>query len=229
MVKAVIFDMFETLITHFEAPLYMGRQIAEDAGINEPKFREIWDTTEVGRSLGQLTFEEVIEHILKVNDLYSIPLYKHIVEKRYASKSDCFNHLHPEIIPMLSSLKDTGIKIGLITNCYIEEKKAIEESVLYKYFDSVCMSCVLGIKKPDIKIFNQCLADLCVCADECIYVGDGGSLELETALSIGMHPVQAVWYLKNNVGQPEKKKDGFVHAHTPMVIPQLLLEYNLQK
>ena len=30
MIKAVIFDMFETLITHFKSPLYFGKQIAED-------------------------------------------------------------------------------------------------------------------------------------------------------------------------------------------------------
>ncbi len=30
MIKAVIFDMFETLVTHYECPVYMGKQIAND-------------------------------------------------------------------------------------------------------------------------------------------------------------------------------------------------------
>ena len=33
---------------------------------------------------------------------------------------------------------------------------------------------------------------LSVSPDECIYVGDGGSLELETASQIGMKALQAV-------------------------------------
>ncbi len=42
MVKAVIFDMYETLITLHESPLYFGSQMALDAGIEEEKFQEIW-------------------------------------------------------------------------------------------------------------------------------------------------------------------------------------------
>ena len=61
MIKAVIFDMFETLITHYESPLYMGKQICADIGISEPRFREIWDTTDEDRTLGKKTLEEVIE------------------------------------------------------------------------------------------------------------------------------------------------------------------------
>ena len=39
MIKAVIFDMFETLVTHFESPVYMAKQISNDIGISEEKFR----------------------------------------------------------------------------------------------------------------------------------------------------------------------------------------------
>ena len=86
------------------------------------------------------------------------------------------------------------------------------------YFDSVCMSCELGVKKPDVRIFNICMEKLGVEPEECIYVGDGGSYELETARSIGMHPVQAVWYLKDGVNQPSGRKKEFVQAELPMEI-----------
>ena len=35
MIKAVIFDMYETLITQYSNPQYFGRHIAKDAGIEE--------------------------------------------------------------------------------------------------------------------------------------------------------------------------------------------------
>ena len=73
MMKAIIFDMFETLITHFESPIYMGKQIAEHIGIPESKFREIWDATDDDRTLGKKTLEEVIEEVLKVNNCYLNP------------------------------------------------------------------------------------------------------------------------------------------------------------
>lgn len=218
MVKAIIFDMFETLITHFEGPLYMGKQIALDMQVAESKFREIWDTTDDERTLGIRSFEDVIEEALRVNNRYSPELLEEIVQKRKESKIECFRHLHPQITPMLTALKERGIKIGLITNCYFEEKDAIENSILYPFFDVVCMSCVLGMKKPDVKIFEKCMEDLELRPKECLYVGDGGSLELETARALGMNTVQAAWYLKDGVNQPAKRKEDFWQAEEPMDI-----------
>ena len=216
MIKAVIFDMFETLVTHYESPLYMGKQICEDIGISESKFREIWDTTEEDKTLGKKSLEDVIDEILRVNDRYSPELFEKIVNKRKNTKIEMFEHLHTDIIPMLTEIKNKNIKIGLITNCYFEERDAIVNSKLYNYFDAVCMSCELGLAKPDVKIFEKCVCDLQVRFDECVYVGDGGSYELETARSLGMHPVQAVWYMKEGVEQLSKRKPGFLQVTSPL-------------
>lgn len=218
MIKAVIFDMFETLISHYESPVYMGRQICEDMGISEQRFREIWNGSDDDRTLGIRTLEDVIEEILRVNNCYSEELFNTIITKRRRSKIECFEHIHREIIPLFQALHEKNIKIGLITNCYFEEKDAIEKSIFMDYFDSVCMSCELGVKKPDVSIFNICMEKLGVEPEECIYVGDGGSYELETARSIGMYPIQAVWYLKDGVNQPSGRKMEFVQAELPMEI-----------
>ena len=218
MIKAVIFDMFETLVTHFESPVYMGKQIANDIGIAEQRFREIWDRTDDDRTLGKSSFEEVIEEILKVNNCYSLELFEKIITKRRLSKKECFEHIHPEIIPLFSTLKEMNIKIGLITNCYFEESDVIKKSIFFDYFDSVCMSCEMGVKKPDVEIFEKCMKDLEVVAGECIYVGDGGSFELETAQALGMHPLQATWYLKEGVNQPAKRKIEFLQAESPLEV-----------
>ena len=63
MIKAVIFDMYETLITLFESPPYFGTQIALDAGIEEEKFQEIWNLAEEARTTGKITLEEILEKI----------------------------------------------------------------------------------------------------------------------------------------------------------------------
>lgn len=218
MIKAVIFDMFETLVPHFESPLYMGKEIADDIGIPEQKFREVWDATDDDRTLGIKTLEEVIEKALRVNDCYSVELFEQIVGKRKASKIECFNHIHPQIIPMFMVLKGLNIKIGLITNCYFEERDVIKNSIFFDYFDVACMSCELGIKKPNVEIFQRCVSGLSVTPKECLYVGDGGSRELETAKSLGMHTIQAAWYLKDGVKQPTKRKAEFLQADSPLDI-----------
>lgn len=218
MIKAVIFDMYETLITHFASPLYFGAQMAFDAGIAEEKFKEAWSPTEEDRTVGKRTFEDVLEGILRENNCYSTQLLNTIVEKRMSAKRECFQHLHPEIIPMMEMLKEKGLYIGLISNCFSEEVTAIRESILYPYFDGVYLSFEQGIQKPDQEIFIRCMNGFCVKAEECLYVGDGGSFELETASALGMKAVQAVWYLKEGTTQPAKRKEGFIQAERPLDI-----------
>ena len=181
MIKAVIFDMYETLITHYKSPLYFGKHIAVDMDIPEVKVREIWDTTDDTRTIGKMTLEEVFE-----------------------------------------KLKKKGYKIGLISNCYFEEAAVIKDSVLWHYFDVVCLSCEQGVAKPEEKIFDRCIEQLDVTYEECLYVGDGGSYELETAKKLGMKPVQAVWYLQQGSKQPTWRKPEFWQAESPLEIMKYL-------
>lgn len=221
MIKAVIFDMYETLITLWYDNPYMGKEMSAEAGIEESVFREIWDPSEHDRSLGIRSFDDVIKEILEVNGKYSEELWKTLVAKRKASKVESFKHLHPDVVPMLKALKEQGVKIGLITNCFLEEEEAIEGSVLFPYFDAVCMSCVERLKKPDPVIFQLCLDRLGLTADECLYCGDGGSRELETALEIGMHPVQALWYNRDSERQGVRRMPQFEGIDSPMDIVAL--------
>ena len=170
-------------------------------------------------------FEEVIEESLRINNRYSDQLFEKIVSKRKMSKIECFKHIHPQIMPMFRALRELNIKIGLITNCYFEERDVIKNSVFFDYFDAVCMSCELGMKKPQIEIFQRCTSDLAVMPEECLYIGDGGCFELETALSLGMHPIQATWYLKDGVKQPAKRKVGFLQGESPMDVVYEIKKY----
>lgn len=201
MMRAVIFDMFETLVTFFESPLYFGAQIAKDAGIPEEIFNSLWRPTEHCRSIGEMTLEQTLEMILKGNQCYSEKLFADIVAKRVASKQECFRHIHPDIIPMLAHIKEKGIQIGLISNCYSEEVEVIRQSELFPYFDAVYLSYEQGVWKPDEEIFRRCMEGLSVKAEECLYIGDGGSYELETARRLGMTAVQAAWYFKEELVQ----------------------------
>ena len=222
MIKAVIFDMYETLITHYESPLYFGTQIAADAGMPEENFQSVWRATKKERTAGEISFEEILERIFKENNCYSEALMELVLSKRMAVKEDCFRHLHEEILPMLETLKEKGIKIGLISNCFSEEVTAIRNSILYPYFDAPLLSYEEKLQKPDEEIFTRCMDRLGVTAEECIYIGDGDSFELETAEKIGMKAMQAVWYLKEGTLQHSKPRDDFEQLKRPLdVIKEL--------
>ena len=218
MVKAVIFDMYETLITHYACPLYFSEEMAMDAGIPLEVFRKEWRATEHDRSTGIFTTDEVISQILHRHRCYSDEKLSIIMSKRIQTKEECFNHLHPEIILLLKSLKEKSIIIGLISNCFSEEAKVIRESCLYPYFDAVFLSCEEGVEKPDKEIFLRCMSTLNVKPEECIYVGDGGSHELEAARSLGMYPLHALWYRNKQSEHVIKRKDEFEQLDNAMDI-----------
>ena len=224
MIKAVIFDMYETLVTMCRSDSYKGANIAADLGLDEKVCREVWDASESDRTVGIRNFEETIRLSMEVNDCFSDELLQDIVGKRSEAQKEYFNHLHPEIIPMLHELKKRQVKVALISNCYLEERDMIKQSILWDYFDVACLSCELGVKKPQKEIFEICLAKLGLFAEECLYVGDGGSHELDKAKELGMRAVQAAWYLDDGLDQPVGRLPGFKQLESPMDVPSLLSE-----
>ena len=222
-IQAVIFDMYETLVTQFCSPLYYGTQIALDLGLDPGAFLPGWRRTEEARATGKLTFEETMEQLMKAHDIYTPQLHSRVAAKRMAIQKDCFSHLHPAVIPVLTALKEQGIKIGLITNCFSEEAKLIRESELFSFFDVPCLSWEEGVRKPDPSIFLTCLRKLGIPAEQCLYVGDGGSMELETARSIGMQAVQATWYRQEAFEEKQAAiRPGFAQIADPMQLLEII-------
>lgn len=214
--KAVIFDMFETLVTLYSVPQYFGRNIAEDLGADIDEFYPLWHETEEARSKGKMNFEEALRWIGERTHYAHPERIPEAVEKRYAFKRDSLRLTEDRIVSVLRELKARGYKIGLISNCFLEEAEAIRASVLAPFFDVMLLSCEQGVQKPEREIFERCLAELCVAPEECLYVGDGGSLELETAKEFGMQTLQAGWFLKRQ--QDNWKKEGFAAAEEPEAV-----------
>jgi len=221
-IQAVIFDMYETLVTQFSGPLYYGTQIAQDLGLAPEAFLPGWRATEQDRATGKQTFEDTIEMLMKAHGIWSAEKHRQVVQKRIAIQADCFHHLHPEILPMLSALKAKDIKIGLITNCFSEEAKLIRESELFPFFDAPCLSYELGVRKPDPAIYHACLEKLGIPAANALYAGDGGGQELETAGALGMWAVQATWYRQESFKKYHAAlRPEFLQISEPMRLPEL--------
>ncbi len=214
--------MYETLITLFNTPVYWGGQMAMDADVDAAAFQRLWDATELPRTLGKLTLEEALRSVLAQLHCDSKEVLNLLVQKRVAAKEACFAHMHEEILPLLDRLRARGMRVGLISNCFSEEACAIRGSVLFPYFDAVCLSCEQGVQKPDPAIFQICVEKLGVRPDECLYVGDGGSRELEAARALGMQTAQAAWYLKEGAPQPTGRLQGFRQLETPLDVFRLL-------
>ncbi|MBR6239055.1 MAG: HAD-IA family hydrolase [Lachnospiraceae bacterium] len=192
MIKAVVFDMFETLTSLFEGRTYFSEHMAADLNLSPDEFREAWHETETGRTCGEYTIEEGISMALKSLGSYCEENVRLLADKRDEMIRDSFDSVPKESMMLLKQLKDAGIKIGLISNCYSDEREYIKNSPFYPYFDVALLSYEQGVSKPDPEIFHRMTERLGFNPPECLYVGDGGSNELFAASEFGMKAVQTL-------------------------------------
>ncbi|MCH5273285.1 MAG: HAD family hydrolase [Lachnospiraceae bacterium] len=220
--KAVIFDLFETLITEWGHKKYTKNEMCSDLGIEREKFDTYWDEKEKERYLGEISFEDSILYVCeKCGKHIDDSTLTVIADKRIQTKSTCFEYVNPDVFRLLSSLKSKGLQLAIISNCSSEEVKVIKQSKIYKYFNQVILSYEVKMQKPDSRIYKTAADLLGVALNECIFVGDGGSNELKGAKIAGMEAVQAKWY----TNQHPCKRDsmpGFLTAEEPLDILQYI-------
>lgn len=217
MIKAVIFDMYETLVTQYSGEIYFGEEIAKDLQIEEKIFMPIWRNSKKARTVGKITFEELIESVMREHNLFSKEKLNLIMERRRTFEKTAFLYMNEDVMPMLEMLKNQGIKLGLITNCFSEEVVPIQESCLFDLFDATCLSFLEGYQKPDDDVYRVCFERLQVSPSECLYIGDGKE-ELEKAEELGMKCFQALWYIGNHPENESRRHQSFEALDLPMDI-----------
>lgn len=199
MVRAIFFDLFETLITEFAN----GKRISNRKydykallGMDNAFFKQEWGLRSDRRMRGQYAnFHAVITEILTEHNLTcSSAALDQLHQERVQEKFIPFQQIDPRMYAMLEALKDRGLQLGLISNCTEEEVMGWKSSELATYFDSVIFSYDAAMAKPDTAIYQLGCSQLGVKPEEAVFVGDGGSNELEGAARAGMKPLHAFWY-----------------------------------
>ena len=94
-----------------------------------------------------------------------------------------------ENIETLKRLRESGLRLGLISNADAMEVEAWSDCRLAPLFDAAIFSCAVGCVKPEPAIYAKCLDALALLASDCLYVGDGGSNELAGAKAAGLTTV----------------------------------------
>ena len=125
---------------------------------------------------------------------------------------------------LLKELKNRGLKVGIITNTFNDERNMIRSSILMPYIDEALISYEQGLCKPDPALYEKMTRLLHVEPDECLFVGDGGSRELYAARDCGMHALQCTWF-HDRAYEPHIPcpiLDEFDHADSQMEVLKYL-------
>ena len=117
--KAVIFDLYGTLVGNFSRQAYdqVQVQMAKILDVPYPKFWQTMGETIKDRSLGNLSFQE---NIVEICCRLGVKPDKTQIEQTVALNYEFTRNSiipEPEVLEALGLLKRNGLYIGLITNC----------------------------------------------------------------------------------------------------------------
>jgi putative hydrolase of the HAD superfamily len=90
----------------------------------------------------------------------------------------------------LRALRDQGIKLGIVTNGPTEwQSRKLEATGIASMFDTVLISGMEGVEKPDPRIFLRALDRCGVPPSEAMFVGDHPVADIAGAKGAGLLPV----------------------------------------
>ena len=197
--QAVIFDLFGTLVDN---PSYlkgtdagagwdsMMESVAATLGIGLEAFQAAWSATEDERYTGSFpTMQAYLEHVCHRAGVSPKP---DGISQAVAIRLEYFMGVaipRVDTIATLVRLKDSGHKIGLISDCVLEDSLNWPHTPMAPLVDAAVLSCEVGLRKPDPRIYRMACERLRVIPTDCLYVGDGGSGELTGASQVGMDAV----------------------------------------
>lgn len=95
----------------------------------------------------------------------------------------------------MSSLKDSGVKMAVVSNFDTRLRKLLKDLNVIDLFDALIISSEVGYEKPDAEIFKAALDQVRVEARKAVHVGDDEKADKEGANVIGID----CWLWKKDV------------------------------
>jgi len=96
---------------------------------------------------------------------------------------------HPAARQVLAELKAAGFRLAVVSNAGGDVADLLARLDLAASLDAILDSGIVGVEKPDPRIFHLAAAALGVSAAECLHVGDLYSVDVVGARAAGAEPV----------------------------------------
>ena len=116
----------------------------------------------------------------------------------YIDHLTTFNHLFDGTLDILNYLRDK-YELHIITNGFEEaQERKMDNANIKSYFKTITNSEMVGVKKPNPKIFNFALDSAKASPTESVMIGDSLEADIEGAHSIGMETIYFDYRNLNN-------------------------------
>jgi putative hydrolase of the HAD superfamily len=97
--------------------------------------------------------------------------------------------VYPDVEETLRDVRARGVHMGIISNWDERLRPLLKEIDLARWFDSITVSCDVGVEKPDAAIYQEALRTAGVSAQEAVHIGDSANEDVRGAEAVGMKAV----------------------------------------
>ena len=205
MIKAVIFDIDNTLFDFVEAKLKACKAVVESirTGDEEELLNYFL------RGVHGFENPENIRDYLKDKGIYNEGIFEKCCEIYEKVKLECINP-YSGVRETLERLKSKDLKLAVVTDAENGDAlKRLKKAGLLYYFDVIVSADMTGKRKPEPDSIKMALNKLGVDAKEAILIGDSINRDIEAGKRLGMVTVYAA-YGDRNFFEDKKGKADFV-------------------
>ena len=195
--KAIFFDRDGTLTKNDpEMDLELHRRYKELSGVDLDvpynRFIKFFNKA-MEQEKPYIPYRTIDDEILFFTDFYELLLIDDGAKENVKEKAKflgeklwyVYKKPYDETVEVLEYFYNKGYIMGVISDCPPSLKYSLELIGLSKYFTSFTASSIVGVGKPDPKIYQYALDKEGVNAEDCLYVDDTLN-EVDGARNIGM-------------------------------------------
>lgn len=150
MIKAILFDWYETLVTERGSTPVRASSLGNPLGLDPSAFRPIWKQLRFRVVRGELSFATALTDIgVQLGIAVDPAVVREICAGRLREKTALFQQINPEVVAGLHHLRERGLRLAVVSNCFAEDVAAWRSRAVAPWFDATVCSCEVGAAKPE--------------------------------------------------------------------------------
>jgi FMN phosphatase YigB (HAD superfamily) len=159
MVKAVLFDLFETLVTESWTQPTRASSVGDALGLEGEAFRVEWKARRPRVVLGRLSFGDALTEISRtLIGSVDTAAVERVCEQRIREKAIAFAATDEEVSALISQLRGQRLSLAVVSNCFAEDVSAWPTWPLAREFQCSVFSFEARVAKPDPEIYLKATA-----------------------------------------------------------------------
>ena len=164
-IKAGIFDLGKVVVYSDDKALL--ENVKKTLNLNESQLKEVAYALDNTIGTGKITEDDFLRDFLKK---YSIK--KVAPKKLFPQTFEAKFRIFEDTIEIIKKLKVQGLKIAALSNTNPQHVEVMKKNGVLDYFDISILSCEVGFRKPDPRIYELALDKLGVLPNETFFTDD---------------------------------------------------------